>query len=43
MLYFYHRMRGVIKMDTKLNVISENGEGLTIDVIDIFSPENTDK
>lgn len=30
-------------MDTKLNVISENGEGLTIDVIDIFSPENTDK
>lgn len=43
MLYFYRRMRGVIKMDTKLNVISENGEGLTIDVIDIFSPENTDK
>lgn len=30
-------------MDTKLNVINENGEGLTIDVIDIFSPENTDK
>ena len=30
-------------MDTKLNVISENEEGLTIDVIDIFSPENTDK
>ena len=30
-------------MDTKLNVISENGEGLTIDLIDIFSPENTDK
>lgn len=30
-------------MDTKLNVINENGEGLTIDVIDIFSPENTEK
>lgn len=30
-------------MDTKLNVVNENGEWLTIDVIDIFSPENTEK
>lgn len=30
-------------MDTKLNVISETGEELTIDVIDIFSLENIDK
>lgn len=30
-------------MDAKLNVISESGEGLTIDVIDIFSPKDTDK
>lgn len=30
-------------MDTKLNVVSENGESLSIDVIDIFSSENDDK
>ncbi len=30
-------------MDTKLNVVNEKGEWLTIDVIDIFSPENTEK
>ena len=30
-------------MDTKLNVISESGEGVTIDVIDIFSPKDTEK
>lgn len=30
-------------MDTKLNVVNENGEWLTIDVIDIFSLENTEK
>lgn len=30
-------------MDTKLNVVSENGGSLSIDVIDIFSSENDDK
>lgn len=30
-------------MDTELNVISESGEGVTIDVIDIFSPKDTEK
>lgn len=30
-------------MDTKLNVVNENGDKLTIDVIDIFSPEGKEK
>lgn len=30
-------------MDTALNVINENGDKVTIDVIDIFSPEGEDK
>ena len=30
-------------MDTKLNVVSENGNNVTIDVIDIFTKEGTDK
>lgn len=30
-------------MDTKLNVVSENGDNISIDVIDIFSSENDDK
>lgn len=30
-------------MDTELNVINENGDKVTIDVIDIFSPEGEDK
>ena len=30
-------------MDTKLNVTSENGKNLTIDVIDIFSCEGSEK
>lgn len=30
-------------MDTKLDVISETGDKLSIDVIDIFSKENDDK
>ena len=30
-------------MDTKLNVVSENGRNISIDVIDIFSNEGSDK
>ncbi|MGN1312008.1 MAG: DUF1292 domain-containing protein [Bacilli bacterium] len=30
-------------MDTKLDVVNENGEKLTVDVIDIFSPEGDTK
>ncbi|MBQ8219560.1 MAG: DUF1292 domain-containing protein [Bacilli bacterium] len=30
-------------MDTKLNVVNENNEELTIDVIDIFSVDDSDK
>lgn len=30
-------------MDTKLNVVSESGKNLTIDVIDIFQQEGEDK
>lgn len=30
-------------MDTKLDVVNENGEKLSIDVIDIFSPEGDTK
>lgn len=30
-------------MDTKLDVVNENGDRLTIDVIDIFSPKGEEK
>lgn len=40
--YYLNRLE-VLDMDTKLNVVNDNGEKLTIDVIDIFSPEGDTK